>query len=133
MRDRGESLHLSKLRYDLAAASVVVKFNRLRFALKYFDPNQPRVPAGQREGGQWSSTSSGSGKRRTDNGVQPVAQSYSFGVLVAEIPKKIGRNCVYEFDFGLVMVEGPTNLRCIQELPSAAVSHGMLLNDNFRR
>lgn len=88
MRERGESLHLSKLRFDLAAASVVVKFNRLRFALKYVEPNQPHVPAGQREGGQWSSTSSGSGTRRTNNGVQPIARSYRFGVLVAEIPKK---------------------------------------------
>jgi hypothetical protein len=87
MRDRGESLHLAKLRYDFAAASVVVKFNWLRFALQYLDRNQPRVPAGQREGGQWSGTSSGSKTRRTDSSPHPVAQSYSFGVLVTKTPQ----------------------------------------------
>jgi phosphosulfolactate phosphohydrolase-like enzyme len=90
MRDRGEYLHLAKLRYDLAAVSVVVKFGRLRFALRYSDRNQQRVPAGQREGSQWSGTSSRPGTRRTDNSPHPVAQSYSFGVLVAEIPNNQG-------------------------------------------
>lgn len=131
MPDQSRSSHLIKLRNDLTAASVVVKLTRLKLALKRFDHEQPRVPAGQREGGRWVGTSSGSGTGRTDDRVQRVAQSYSMGRLVAQIPRKVGFDCVYKFDFGHVMVPGMTNLGCQRIVPSAGVTHGVLLNDNF--
>jgi hypothetical protein len=52
------------------------------------------------------------------------------GTLVAELPYPGGRNCVYKFEFGSVVIPGPTNLSCPKMLPSAAVTHGILLNDN---
>lgn len=131
MRNGRESLQLDKIRYDLAAARVVVKLHRLRIALKYSDPNQPRVPAGQREGGRWSGNTSDPDTDRVGADTQRVAENYSFGTLVAQIPRKIGYDCVYKFDFGHVMVEGMTNLGCSPFVPSAAVRHGVLLNDNF--
>lgn len=84
-----------------------------------YDPDQPRVPAGHRDGGQW-----------TSGGGSQVVQGYSFGVFLAEIPLRSGRLCVYRFDFGSVVVPGPVNFRCVRLMPSAGVSHGRLLNDN---
>jgi hypothetical protein len=132
MPNHSKSLHHTKVRHELAAASVMVKFARLNLALKRFDHDQPRVPAGQREGGQGVGNSSGSGTLRTNDHVQRVAQSYSMGTFVAQIPRKVGFDCVYKFDFGHVLVPGMTNLGCQRIVPSAGVTHGILLNDNFK-
>ena len=44
-----------QLRYKNAAIRVEFAALRCMLALKAgFDPNQPRVPAGRREGGQWT-------------------------------------------------------------------------------
>ncbi len=49
--------------YALAALKVEIKLLRLRTAYKAnFNPNQPRVPAGNPDGGQWTDT--GVGRRR---------------------------------------------------------------------
>ncbi len=45
---------LLQLKSMLAAATFETKLRQLTYALKY-DPNQPRVPAGSPEGGQWTS------------------------------------------------------------------------------
>jgi hypothetical protein len=45
---------LLRLRSQVAAAAVVTRLRLLADALK-FDPDQPRVPAGSPEGGQWTS------------------------------------------------------------------------------
>lgn len=132
MPNNSKSLHLTKMRNDLAAASVMVNFTRLKLALKRFEHNQPRVPAGQSDGGQWVGNSSRSGTDRTHDHVQRVAQSYSMGTLVAQIPRKVGFDCVYKFDFGHVLVPGMTNLGCQRIVPSAGVTHGILLNDNVK-
>ena len=51
---------LLQLRCETAAMQLQVKFFRLRLALKAgFDPNQPRVPAGSSEGGQWTRVGEG--------------------------------------------------------------------------
>jgi hypothetical protein len=46
---------LLRLRAQVAAAAVVTRLRLLADAFKY-DPDQPRVPAGSPEGGQWTST-----------------------------------------------------------------------------
>jgi hypothetical protein len=47
---------IGRLRYALAADTVLKSFAKFVAAYKAnFDPNQPRVPAGNSEGGQWTS------------------------------------------------------------------------------
>lgn len=133
MRNHGDSWSLAKIRYDLDTARVITNIARLKLALKQFNPNQPRVPAGQREGGEWTGTSADSDIPQPSENLHLASQSYSWGTLVTEIPKTIGRYCIYDFDFGLVRVEGPTNFSCQDRVLSSAVRHGILLNDNFRR
>jgi hypothetical protein len=87
MRNLGESLNLEKIRYDLDAARVITKIAWLKLALKQFNPNQPRVPAGQREGGQWTGTSADSDTTQLGENLHLASQSYSWGTLVTEIPK----------------------------------------------
>src|SRR5688500_4426169 len=46
---------LLQTHYEIAAMQLRMALLRLRLALKAgFDPNQPRVPAGSSEGGQWT-------------------------------------------------------------------------------
>lgn len=52
------TFQILRLRSEVAAADVRLKFLRLVKAFKY-DPNQPRVPAGNPDGGQWTSTGNG--------------------------------------------------------------------------
>lgn len=51
--------NLLRLKWHAAAVRFELALRRhdraLKYAYKTFDPNQPRVPAGQREGGQWTS------------------------------------------------------------------------------
>ena len=125
-----------------------VKFElALRRIFHKYSPDQPRVPAGNRDGGQWTSGGgSGAGResgRPSGNGrgigSQPVTQSdltgaarYSFGTLVGRA-RILGGGWMYfyKFDFGTVMVPGATNLGCAAFMPSSGVSHGALIsNDN---
>jgi hypothetical protein len=47
---------LSEIRYELAKLKYELAYRRILHSLKYgYNPNQPRVPAGSREGGQWTS------------------------------------------------------------------------------
>lgn len=43
-----------KIRYGLARARLTLSLMALGVALLKFNPNQPRVPAGRPEGGQWT-------------------------------------------------------------------------------
>lgn len=113
----------------LARAKANVAFLRRHIQDKTYNPHQPRVPAGNSNGGQW--TSGGAGDRDTEGGL--VLAQLDIGVLVAEIPRAIGRLCVYEFSYGTVAVPGATNFRCAERQFSSAVTHGQLLNDNRRK
>src|SRR4030081_3776522 len=42
--------------------------HRLAWHRSHFDPNQPRVPAGHPDGGQWTSGGSGTARMRLANG-----------------------------------------------------------------
>jgi hypothetical protein len=101
-----------------------------------YRPDQPRVPIGQPGGGRWAGGDAGDSRSTTDEGPKAHARErqrlaqYSMGVLVAELPYPGGRSCVYKFGFGRVVVPGPRNFPCAREPPSAAVTHGTLLNDN---
>lgn len=54
MRDSLPETTLNALRWQFAALDVEAKLVRARLALKVFNPLQPRVPAGTREGGRWA-------------------------------------------------------------------------------
>jgi hypothetical protein len=60
---------LLKIKSDLAAVELLRALKRLSDAcdVKY-DPNQPRVPAGNSEGGQWTEGGGGSGSGSSGNG-----------------------------------------------------------------
>ena len=135
---------LLALRWELA--KMRLDYELRRFQQKY-SLDQPRVPAGNSDGGQWTS-GGGSGAGRESGrpsgsgrgiGSQPVTQSdltgaarYSFGTLVGRARILSGGwMCFYKFDFGTVMVPGATNLGCAAFMPSSGVSHGALIsNDN---
>lgn len=108
---------LRQIRYDLAARRFANALLRAKF-----NANQPRVPAGNPTGGQW--TSGGAG-----GSVDVAANAYG-GNLVADFMTGLGRRCVYSFEFGLVAIPGPVNFPCPSWTTSAGTSHGTLLNDN---
>jgi hypothetical protein len=102
-----------------------------------FNPSQPRVPKGSPGGGQWTDEDGGSGEDGTGDPSQAdalqsgfrIAQT-GFGTLIAEIPVRGGRQCVYKFGAFSVIVPGAANFRCIPRAHWSAVTHGRLLNDN---
>lgn len=52
-----DRIRLLRIRTGLSSAKLDLAFQKFILALK-FDQNQPRVPAGQANGGQWSSETS---------------------------------------------------------------------------
>jgi hypothetical protein len=120
---------LLRLKWLAAATRFELALLRHDRALKYgYNPDQPRVPRGQPEGGQWTDAGGGSSE-----GISRVQTAQAgFGTLVAEIPVSGGRRCVYNFGAISVVVPGPVNFRCLPTLPLAATTHGYLLNDNRR-
>jgi hypothetical protein len=54
-RDGSFDMRLQQMRCDLAALNVELKLCRLGYLLRKFSADQPRVPAGLPEGGQWTS------------------------------------------------------------------------------
>ena len=60
-RDDSFDMTLQQMRCDLAALNVELKLCKLIHVLRKYSPSQPRVPAGQPEGGQWTTGSGGGG------------------------------------------------------------------------
>jgi hypothetical protein len=97
---------VATLRFQLAAV-------RLENAFKAnFDLEQPRVPAGSEDSGQWTRLAG------------------DIGRLVSEFPFWNGRACVYDFGTHSVIVSGPTHSHCGSWVHWSAVTHGSILNDN---
>lgn len=96
-----------------------------------FNSDQPRWPAGSPQGGgRWSPRSERS-IGTVDDPAMLSTVAYDFGRLLEEVPYPGGRYCVYRFSFADVFVEGPRSFGCQQRLPSAAATHGTVLNDNY--
>src|SRR5215211_7302479 len=57
---------LLKARDALAQIEIEVRSLRLALALRRFNPRQPRVPAGNPEGGQWTDGGGGGGTPRAE-------------------------------------------------------------------
>src|SRR5947209_6005992 len=60
-RDSGSDMELLNIKCELAALDVELKLCRLGYLLRKFSADQPRVPAGSPEGGQWTSGGAGGG------------------------------------------------------------------------
>src|SRR5947209_4298814 len=60
-RDGGFDWELQQMRCDLAALDVELKLCKLAYLLRKYSADQPRVPAGKPEGGQWTSGSASGG------------------------------------------------------------------------
>ena len=118
------------LRHDFA--KLKLEYELRRFQRKY-SSNQPRVPAGNPDGGQWVGAFNVPAQRPAQSETQPrptVLAQPGFGRLVAEIPVPGGRRCVYNFGPISVVAPGPTNFSCPSRAHWSAVTHGRLLNDN---
>src|SRR5947209_6343370 len=61
-RDSGRDMELLNIKCALAALDVELKLCRLRYLLRKYSADQPRVPAGSPEGGQWTSGGGGGGE-----------------------------------------------------------------------
>ena len=55
---------LLQLRREVAALSAELKFRRFLRDLKAYNPNQPRVPAGNPDGGEWTGEGGAAGPKR---------------------------------------------------------------------
>lgn len=122
------------------------------YARKYRE-DQPRVPEGNPDGGQWtydggSSSQSGGEESDGDGGgdrrieyesdaarSQQVAQLYERSYLLSERVTADGRLCRYVSSFGVVEGPGSLSLGCESRPLSSAVSHyrRLPLNDNMRK
>ncbi|WP_454915837.1 hypothetical protein [Xanthobacter sediminis] len=126
-----------KSQSDHAALKLMVALVKLGLEPKY-NPDQPRVPAGTPDGGQWIGVNRGtaSGARSRSNFDKPrwvrTAQ-VELGSLVTQLGSGRDIRCVYRFDHGDVVVPGPILGGCPSITPSAAVVHGQKLNDNRKR
>src|SRR5947209_5682205 len=60
-RDSGSKMELLDIKYVLAALDVELKLCRLGYLLRKHSTDQPRVPAGSPDGGQWTSGGGGGG------------------------------------------------------------------------
>lgn len=58
---------LLRMRWQLAALRVEVAFLRVRLFLRAYHPDQPRVPAGNPHGGQWTDGDAGDGRPAGDD------------------------------------------------------------------
>jgi hypothetical protein len=121
-----------RLRYETVAMRLQLNLREVRDARLelHYSPDQPHVPAGSPDGGQW--TGDETTVRLATSHPRHVAAlgGYNMGRLVTQFMTSDGRRCVYQFDFGTIVVPGPNNLSCSPITPSAAVEHGHRLNDN---
>jgi hypothetical protein len=96
---------LLRLRSELESLKAEIKFRRLLRSSKAFNPNQPRVPGGSREGGQWTSGGGTSGDMRRndprvvsdatpDNEWKPGAQYAASRGGRGSVPVRIGGRLV---------------------------------------
>jgi HK97 family phage portal protein len=83
-----------------------------------YSPDQPRVPAGSPEGGQWTAQST-------------VAGGPEYGTLLGEnlvhISRGGGKDCFYWFSYGVVAIRQSATFACPDRIPWFAATHGRLI------
>jgi hypothetical protein len=80
-RESGSDMELLDIKRALAALDVKLKLCRLIYLLRKGSTDQPRVPAGSPEGGQWTSGGGGGG---TEQGSEADAGSSEEGRSASE-------------------------------------------------
>jgi hypothetical protein len=89
------ALAVGPTRWRLAVLKVELKWRRLRLALKDgFNPSQPRVPAGQADGGQWTDGGGGSFRVAQNAPRGTGSRARSGGGLVDATPGQLARLAV---------------------------------------
>jgi hypothetical protein len=133
-----ESLALEAHRRDQILGLIQLRLVELKSdydALRRkYSPNQPRVPAGNSDGGQWTSGGGGGGLLFGDglgNEGGFSFATYTWGKLVTEFETGFGKRCVYRFDFGTLVMPGPIIGGCWDRMLPSGASHGYFLNDNW--
>jgi hypothetical protein len=90
---------LMTLRCDLAALRVHFAALKLQRQLKAYDPSQPRMPAGSREGGQWTSGSGGASEDATGQaGPSDSLSTVREFQIATPISPERERECELQFD-----------------------------------
>jgi hypothetical protein len=88
-RESGSDMELLDIKRALAALDVELKLCRLIYLLRKDSTDQPRVPAGSSEGGQWTSGGGGAGQgSEADPGSIEEGRSASEGDKPPELPKE---------------------------------------------
>jgi hypothetical protein len=79
---------LLRLKSELAALKAEIKFRRLLRTIKAFNPNQPRVPAGVSEGGEWTTDGPSTDVNQRNDGIrdgQSTADQRTDRIRVAQL------------------------------------------------
>jgi len=86
--DHGRELRaLLRLKDDILALRVEIKFQRFLRALKAYNPIQPRVPAGNPDGGQWTSEG-GQPRVRLAAADKPSFGAHAFATIFVEVARR---------------------------------------------
>ena len=109
-------------------------YDFLRVLERHYSPNQPRVLAGNPDGGQWTAGAGAAGGR-TGNSSRRVAMELTpLGTLRSQIRLRDGSQlCVYDFGLQLWMI--PSNAKvigCPPMMTQSIFAYGLRLNDNWR-
>lgn len=90
-----ELTELLRLRSELAAIKFGLKLRQLLRERKVYNPNQPRLPAGRREGGQWT-TGGETANRLTSSGSASDSGHDEFPTILSVAPDSELRPAAHE-------------------------------------
>jgi hypothetical protein len=84
-----ERKELLRLKSELMALRADIKLRKFLQAFKAYNPNQPRVLAGNPDGGQWTSDGAGGATRvRLAQGDKPRLGPHAMAAIAAEVAKR---------------------------------------------
>ena len=109
-------------------------YDFLRVLERHYSPNQPRVLAGNPDGGQWTAGAGAAGGR-TGNSSRRVAMELTpLGTLHSQIRLRDGSQlCVYDFGLQLWMIPSDAKvIGCPRTMTQSIFAYGLRLNDNWR-
>jgi hypothetical protein len=139
---------LEAFRRSLEELKVLVAGWQLELALRRlgrkYSPDQPREPAGLREGGQWTNYIGGALSRTRLGGSAPLGdprqEPRSNNIVLAQAQHGIllgqaivhpthggGKDCFYQFSYGIVALRQSATFACPPTLPWWAATHGCLI------
>jgi hypothetical protein len=134
------AVELKRLRSELAQLRFDLELRKLAAYARKYSPNQPRVPAGNPDGGQWMREGNTLDSSSLAASAQQFAQLGEIGTLLgtAIVHPSLGggRDCFYKFSYGIVALRQSANFVCPPAIPWSAATHGRLIKmttDGIRR